>query len=191
MQPDSGNHWEYSSQKIMDKVDLSTSTIFNPSLYAGVKPQEKKDNVRGRGKTLFSDMMERSVAGGVLGPIRELAPSEEALIELMDAVHSAGSDLKERPLHEEILNYKRAVRNFINYVVENSFNIEITQTKRRELRNLKPHIQIRVIDHKLEELAAAILSGQIDQLKRVSKIDEITGLLVDLTITGVIKERND
>jgi len=83
------------------------------------------------------------------------------------------------------------VRNFIHYVVENSLAIEKFQTKRRELRKLKPHVQIQVIDRKLEELAAAILSGQATQLERVSKIDEITGLLVDLTVTGVIKERDD
>ena len=96
---------------------------------------------------------------------------------------------KERALN--ILRYKKAVRDFIHYVVENSFGIEKTQTNLRELRKLKPHVQIRIIDHKLEELATAILSGQTAQLQMVSKINEIKGLLVDLTITGVIRERDD
>ena len=48
-------------------------------------------------------------------------------------------------------------------------------------------MQIQVIDGKLEELAAAILSGQASQLQRVSKIDEIRGLLVDLTVAGTIR----
>ena len=124
---------------------------------------------------------------GELGPLRELVPSEEALTELMDAVHSAGSDLIERPFADEILSYKKAVRNFVNYVVENAYTVELISFRRRG--EPRAHIQVKVIDQKLEELAAAILSGQSNQLERVSRLDEITGLLVDLTITGMIKER--
>ena len=182
----------------MDRVDPSTSSLLSllqPGLKQG-RAETKKTRGKGdlhlRGKAFFSELLENSAqAAGDLGPLRELAPSEEALTELMDAVHSAGSDLKDRPFSDEILRYKKAVRNFMHYVVENGYAVEKIQTRRRELRNLKPHFQIQVIDRKLEELAAAILSGQATQLERVSKIDEITGLLVDLTISGVIKERDD
>ena len=179
----------------MDKVDFTSASLLNAPLGPGVKPGTKKAKSKGKlagsYRTFFSDLMEKSATAEGLGPLKELDPSEEALTELMDEVHSAGSDLKERPFTDEILRYKRAVRNFVHYIIENSYAVEKFQTKRRELRKLKPHVQIQVIDHKLEELAAAIMSGQIDQLQRVSKIDEITGLLVDLTITGVIKERDD
>jgi uncharacterized protein YaaR (DUF327 family) len=143
-------------------------------------------------------MLERASPAGELGPLQELAPSEEALTELMDAVHSAGSDLMERPFHEEILKYKKAVRNFMHYVVENGFEMHTIQgikkktivggeTKWKE----KVYHQIQVIDRKLEELAAAILSSQVNQLERISKIDEIKGLLVDMTISGAIRERDE
>ena len=180
---------------VMDKVDFTVASMLNSPLGQGLKPGTKKTKSKGELKgsyrTLFSDLMENSVSAEGLGPLKEFAPSEEALTGLMDEVHSAGSELKERPFSGEILRYKKAVRNFVHYVVENTYAVDKFQTKRRELRKLKPHVQIQVIDRKLEELAAAILSGQITQLERVSKIDEITGLLVDLTITGVIKERDD
>jgi len=179
----------------MDKVDFTAASLLNAPLGPGVKPGTKKTGskggVKGSARSFFSELMDNSAPVEGLGPLREFAASEEALAELMDEVHSAGSDLIERPFSDEILRYKRAVRNFVHYVVENSYEVEKFQTKRRELRKLKPHIQIQVIDRKLEELAAAILSGQATQLKLVSKIDEIKGLLVDLTISGVIKERND
>jgi len=183
----------------MDKVDFSASSLFNiPAALTpqpGLKQETKKTKARGelQGKRalLFSGMLEDSVAAMDLGPLREFTPSEEVLTELMDAVHSTGSDLKDRPFPEEILRYKKAVRNFVHYVVENGFKVEKVQTRRRELRNLGPHVQVQVIDKKLEELAAAILSGQTTQLERVSKIDEITGLLVDLTVSGEIRVRND
>ena len=177
---------------IMDKVDLSTVTMLNPSLHPNLKPETKKtkdrEGLRGIRRTFFSELLEDAAEAGELGQLRDIAPSEEALAELMDAVHSAGSDLKDRPFTEEILRFKKAVRDFIHYVVENGYAVEKSQTKRRG--KIKIHVQIQVINRELEELAAAVLSGQTTQLERVSKIDEIKGLLVDLTISGVIRERD-
>ena len=183
----------------MDKIDTGTAALLNPSLLAGLKQdtkklQNKKINVNSR--SIFSELMEASNAE--LGPLREFPPSEEVLTMLMDAVHVSGSDLLERPFHDEIINYKKAVREFLNYVVKNGYEIEKIQgIKKRvvlrgeaEWKSTVFH-QVKIIDQKLEELAAAILSGQSTQLERVSKMEIITGLLVDLTITGVIKERDD
>jgi len=186
----------------MDKVDTSSSPLFNPSLLPNLKPDTKKTRSKGEGRlnrhSRFAEILDNFGPVRDLGPLTELEPSEEALTELMDAVHSAGSDLKERPFRDEILRYKKAVRNFIHYVVENSYELkEIQGVKKKviiggETRwNSKVHHQVQVVDKKLEELAAAILSNQLSLLDRVSKIDEITGLLVDLTISGDIKERDD
>ena len=175
----------------MDKVDFSLASLLNQpgGLKQGARKMKSSDGVKGSRRGYFSDILGKSMNDAEeLGAIRTLPPSEEALTELMDAVHSAGSDLLDRPFHDEILKYKRAVRNFVNYVVENSFAVEKVQTRRRG--KAKIHVQIQVIDRKLEELAAAILSGQANQLEKVSKIDEIKGLLVDLSISGAIKERD-
>jgi uncharacterized protein YaaR (DUF327 family) len=178
----------------MGKIDSTIPSILNassqPSLRAEAKKTRSKGGIKGGGKTLFSRMLE-SVApqAGELGPLRELEYSEEALADLMDAVHSAGSDLIDRPFHEEILRYKRAVRDFLHYVVDNAFEVEKSETRRRG--KTKIHVQVQKKEKKLEELAAAILSGQATQLERVSKLGEIKGLLVDLTISGVIRERDD
>ena len=40
---------------------------------------------------------------------------------------------------------------------------------------------INIVNKKLERLAAEIVQGQIPQLKLVEKIDNINGLLVNLT----------
>jgi len=176
----------------MDKIDFNTSSVINSAFSrTGLKAEEKKARAKGgikSAKTLFSGLLENAAQNAELGPLRELEPSDEALTELMDAVHSAGSDLRDRPFHDEILRYKRAVRDFINYVVDNAYTVDKSQTRRKG--KTKIHVQVQIIDKKLEELAAAILSGQASQLERVSKIDEIKGLLVDLTISGVIRERD-
>jgi uncharacterized protein YaaR (DUF327 family) len=185
----------------MDKVDLSTVTMLNPSINPKLKPETRKtkgrEGLRGVRRTFFSEFLEDATRAGELGPLSELAPSEEALAGLMDAVHNAGSDLLNRPFPEEILRYKKAVRNFIHYVVENSYEVRKVQGIKKKLVvrgetrwKETAYNQIQVIDRKLEELAAAILSGQASQLETVSKINEIKGLLVDLTISGAIRERD-
>ena len=187
----------------MDKVDFTNSSLVNPfvpnSMRPGAKKTEAKDAPGKSRKTLFSKiLLDASPPSEGLGPLRELAPSEEALTELMDAVHSAGSDLLDRPFPDEIMRYKKAVRNFVNYVVENSYEVQTFQGPKIKVvargetgwKQTTYH-NINVIDQKLEELAAAILSGQTSQLERVSKVDEIKGLLVDLTITGVIRVEHE
>ena len=180
----------------MDKIDFAAASIINPSIQAGQKPGTKKagsrDGLKESRKTFFDRLLEEAAPeAGELGPIREMPPSEEALTELMDAVHSAGSDLIDRPFADEILRYKKAVRNFAHYVVQNTYAVKKTEVRRFE--RTKIHVQVQVIDGKLEELAAAILSGQTRQLDRIAKLDEIKGLLVDLnlTFTGVIRERDE
>jgi len=184
----------------MDKIDFTGASLVGTSLRPGLKPEPKKTRAKGESKgiykTLFSDMLEKTAASE-LGPLRELTPSEEALTELMDDVHSAGSDLIERPFHDEILKYKKAVRDFMHYIVENGYELQtIPGMKKKTIVRGEArwsdvvYHQVQVVDRKLEELAAAILSGQTTQLTRVSKLDEITGLLVDLTISGAIR-KND
>jgi uncharacterized protein YaaR (DUF327 family) len=106
------------------------------------------------------------------------SPSEEALQELLDDVRSAADALRLRPLGEEIKRYKQAVRHFLQYVVTNNFSVKtesylFNHEKRRK-------VQIEVVDRKLEQLAGGILSGQIGQIEILARLDEITGLLVDL-----------
>ena len=177
----------------MDKIDFTAASLLNPPLKRNAKQEAKKTKAEST-RTFFSDILESFAPQRELGPLKEFAPSDEALTALMDAVHSAGNDLRDRPFQKEILEYKKAVRNFINYVVENAFEMEKSQTRRSGKQKI--YSQIRVIDRKLEELAAAILSSQASQLEKVSrwvglKLDEIKGLLVDRTITGVLKERDE
>ena len=183
----------------MDKVDPSVS-LLNPNYYLNLKSKKASDkkNLKTGPRTTFGELLDKAAGAGELGPLKELSPSEEALTELMDAVHSTGSDLLDRPFKEEILRYKKAVRDFIHYVVENCYELQKSEGIKKKVVlggeiewKAKLFNQVQVVDKKLEELAAAILSGQFPQLTRLSKLDEIKGLLVDLTITGMIRERNE
>lgn len=181
----------------MAKVDIDNVLYMNPAVYANAKTEKEEKKSKGVHKTtdknfslIYDDL--RGVTSEGIGQLKDLPPSEEAIIYLMDEVRSTGDDLKNRPLPEEITRYKQAVRNFINHVVKYCYEVD---TEKGILNKFKPQFKgrrtpeaddwtgyskINIIDKKLEELAANLLSGQRNQLELVSRLDEIKGLLVDL-----------
>jgi len=178
----------------MAKVESTDASFYmNPAAYAGVKEEKKTKSIR-HDKSfsrLFDDL--RGKTADEIGPLWNLPVSEETVNLLMDEVRSTGDILKSRPLPEEILRYKQAVRNFINYVVQNTYSLEYEEglpkkhmpgfTGRRdspEAMKRKGYTKIQVIDKKLEDLAAMLISNQVRQMELVSRLEEIRGLLVDL-----------
>lgn len=180
----------------MAKIDGDISSIFmNPASYINVKDEKKTENAKRTGKTQFSSIFSdaKRKTAGELGPLPDMPVSEETINLLMDEVRSAGDSLRDRPLPEEILNYKRAVRNFMHYVVENCYSLEQEAgipnflkpgykgpRGTSEAMKGKRHTKLTVIDKKLEDLATMLLSGQKQQLTLISRLEEIRGLLIDL-----------
>jgi uncharacterized protein YaaR (DUF327 family) len=186
----------------MAKVDFSEAVFLTPAGYNNVRNETKKkeglkDKIREKipagspVKPQFLDILENAVQEAE--PLPSPEASEEVLQNLLDEVHSAGDALKSHLFPEEIKQYKKAVRNFIHYITENGYTME-TRTgipnylksgfkgqrgsDAAKARN-EFHL-IHIVDQKLEQLAAAILAGQASQLELLARIDEITGLLVDL-----------
>jgi len=180
----------------MSKIDGTDPSLYmNPGAFGQVKDEKKPKGLRRGGKTEFSTIFNdlRGKTAEELGPLRNLPASDEAVNILMDEVRDAGDRLKSRPFGEEIIRYKQAVRNFINYVVQNCYSKEeeeglLNKFKpsfkgRRgtpEATERKHYVKIQVIDKKLEDLAAMLLSSQSPQMELVSRLEEIKGLLVDL-----------
>ena len=182
----------------MDKIFFPHTPLVSPSSYGGAKTESKnrdKKKVSAGQKTLFAnvlEMLQPSLAANS-GDIPDLFPSEETVQKLLDHVHSAGDDLKNNPSPEEILRYKAAVRNFLRYVAANAYTLEeqngIPRSQKpgfkgslwsEEAKERKKFHLVRIIDQKLEQLAANVLSNQIAQIDLLARLEEITGLLVDL-----------
>jgi len=180
----------------MAKVDADVTPIYmNPAAYTHVKDDKKTKGVKRSGKSEFSRIFDeiRGKTAGELGPLAELPVSEETLNYLMDEVRSAGDDLRKRPLPEEIIRYKQAVRNFMHYVVENCYSLDHETGIPKKFRggyngprdtpeahNRITYTKIQVIDKKLEDMAAMLLSSQMPQLEIAARLEEIKGLLIDL-----------
>ena len=182
----------------MAKVDNTDPALFmNPAAFSQVKADTRTKGREVRRKDgvgffrIFDDV--RTKAADELDPVSGMPASEEAANFLMDEVRSAGNILKNRPFPEEIMRYKQAVKNFMNYVVKNSYALEHEDGIPKFLKpgfsgrrgtpdalSQKKYTKIQVIDRKLEDLAAMLLASQVSQLEMISRLEEISGLLVDL-----------
>jgi uncharacterized protein YaaR (DUF327 family) len=185
----------------MAKIEnADTSFYMNPAAYTQVKTErtdEKKIKSIRRDNTKFSHLFDdlRGKTADELGPLQDLPVSDDTVNFLMDEIRSTGDVLKSRPLPEEIMRYKQAVRNFINYVVQNAYSLEHEEGLPNKLKpafkgrrgtpeadKVKAYTKIQVIDRKLEDLAAMLLSSQVRQMELVSRLEEIRGLLIDLLL---------
>lgn len=110
---------------------------------------------------------------------RSSEESDAEAAELLDAVFQAGDRLKRQSDAAALRTYREAVQRFLSLVVTHGLGVEHTQSGSDVLKR-KRYALIRVIDDKLDRLATAMLANQRNQLELLAKIDEITGLLVDL-----------
>jgi len=183
----------------MAKIDGSDpSVLMNPNAYSGVREEKKTGagrSVRRSGEVSFSSFFNEFLGktADELGAFPALPVSDDSINLLMDEVHNAGDHLLKKPLPEEIMRYKQAVRNFINYVAKNCFSMENDEGIQNKYkpafkgRRGTPegekqfgYTKIQVIDKKLEDLAATLLMNQKSQLGIVARLEEIKGLLIDL-----------
>ena len=105
--------------------------------------------------------------------------NRKGLEELLDMVYEQGAKLKENSDLDNILEYKKAVRDFLNRLVDKMVTLEKKVSGVNILKR-KQFTLVTVIDKKLESLAAEVLRNQRDQIKILSAVEEINGLLVDL-----------
>jgi hypothetical protein len=99
--------------------------------------------------------------------------------DLLDAVFSSGDRLKKSITMEAIRDYRQKVKAFITFAVKHSMATEET-TSGANIMKRKRFTLVKVIDEKLEALAASVLAAQKEQLAILAQIDEINGLLVNL-----------
>ena len=161
----------------MAKVELPDNLLAGlvPGL-TGRKTEKKKESVKaGAFRSALKDA--ESID---LTPAAEGLPFSEAeAAELLDNVHEAGENLKRDPDGERIRAYKAAVRNFVHYVVERTYDV-VEKSSGGNILKRKKFTTVVVIDERLERLAAEVLSAQRDKLDILRRLDEIHGMLVEL-----------
>jgi uncharacterized protein YaaR (DUF327 family) len=105
--------------------------------------------------------------------------NNETLSQLLDDVYAKGEQLKQSPTLDTIKEYRWSVKKLLKEITEKMLKLEEKVSGINILKR-KRFTLVKVIDRKLESLAAEVLRTQKEQLKILSRVDEINGLLVDL-----------
>ncbi|OQX29790.1 MAG: hypothetical protein B0D92_01880 [Spirochaeta sp. LUC14_002_19_P3] len=159
-------------------------------LHARLEPKQnkRKDTLKSKRASSagFADILKKTsdetlisaeLSGMELPPLN----GSETLEDLLDEVHIAGGQLKQDASLSYLNSYKTAVRRFMHYVIEKSIEVnEIAGIRNPKTMRQKNYTLLKIVDEKLESLAAHILKNQTDQLSILQRVDEINGLLVDI-----------
>jgi hypothetical protein len=141
------------------------------------KKTGKKDKAQRR---TFSQLVESAAEGQeAAGEDLDEGHRRRGIEELLDGVFSSGEQLKKSPTLEAIKEYRQKVKAFVQYAVEHGIAVVETVSGANVLKR-KRFTLVKVIDEKLEALAASVLGAQKEQLAILAQIDEINGMLVDL-----------
>ncbi|HOX32033.1 MAG TPA: YaaR family protein [Spirochaetales bacterium] len=168
----------------MARIEFPDGT--NPLLGPLLPRRKEEERKVGKGRGLFGAVLGRAVeeargqeGAASAGPYAGEPFSQEAIERLLDEVHDSGDRLKENPTVDLVQAYKKAVRDFVHYVVERAYAVEQKSSGRNVLKR-NVYYRVSVIDESLERLAAEILRNQRDKLEILRRVDEINGMIVDL-----------
>lgn len=121
--------------------------------------------------------------------LQGLEPSEkkeainDILAILQDKVFSSGAHLADNITAETIADYKNAVKTFVNFAVKHSLDVKsVVSSGGRNPTKQRNYTIVKIIDKKVEQLTQELLFNQIEKLQILERLDEIKGLLVNLTM---------
>ncbi len=164
----------------MEKIGFPSSAAFH--LNHDKKSKRKKEKAIKSVKS-FSSILEDTEKSTVNESLSaESVGGHEQLEEILDDLYQLGESLKSEQTISNLKKYRESIRHFFKYVVNNGIEAEkIAGIRNPRTMEQKQYTLIKVVDGKLEKLAAYILSSQKSQIDILKGVDEIYGLLVNLT----------
>jgi uncharacterized protein YaaR (DUF327 family) len=160
----------------MDKVDSLDAPYFSR------RSEEKKARKKTpAGRREFSARLREVQAEGALSD--ELADGRrrgrKSLEAMLDEVHECGEQLLMAQTLQNVKLYRNSVKAFLEHVLKRMMTLQASSSA-ANVPKRKRFTQIKVVDGKLERLVAELLASQHRQLDILGRINEISGLLVDL-----------
>ncbi|ACV63064.1 protein of unknown function DUF327 [Desulfofarcimen acetoxidans DSM 771] len=99
---------------------------------------------------------------------------EQKLNKLLEKIKEVGKILKDSKSLSNIADYKKYIKEYLSYILENYYVLKFTERYRQIL------ISVDIINKEVEELTRNLLLEQKSNIDMISKIDRIEGLLIDL-----------
>jgi len=101
---------------------------------------------------------------------------EKELKEMLEKINKLGEELKDRPSLQRIKEYKQKIKDYLSFVLGHYY--KLSQDYGRYSTQIL--VRVEVINKKIEELTDEFMRLQKENIDLIDKIDEISGLLVDL-----------
>lgn len=162
----------------MEKIGFPASAAF----HLNSDKKRKKEKVLKSVKPFSSILEEKEKLTVNESLASESVAGHEQLEEILDDLYQLGESLKNEQTISNLKKYRESIRHFFKYVVSNGIEAEkIAGIRNPRTMEQKQYTLVKVVDGKLEKLAAYILSSQKSQIDILKGVDEIYGLLVNLT----------
>lgn len=102
---------------------------------------------------------------------------QDRIQSLFEGLETAGNELVESRGNSALKEYRRRIREFLSEVLDSSREVKIIV---RDSVYEEPYVIVKVVDTKLDELAALVIKEEVERGELMRLIDEIKGILVDL-----------
>jgi uncharacterized protein len=99
---------------------------------------------------------------------------------MLDGIHQLGEELLKRRTMHALRAYREAVKRFLRQVVGDGLGIK-EQESGSSIATRKRYTIITVVNDRLERLVHGLMQSQEAQFSLLDRVEEIQGLLVDLT----------
>ncbi|UTC66905.1 MULTISPECIES: YaaR family protein [unclassified Treponema] len=116
-----------------------------------------------------------------LNPEERKKAVDDIIALLQDDVYSSGANLADNVNAETISKYKKAVKDFVRFAVKNSLDAKAVTSGGINPLKQRNYVIVKVIDEKIDKLTQELLFNQLEKLQILAKLDEIKGLLINLT----------
>ncbi|SKC63871.1 YaaR family protein [Maledivibacter halophilus] len=104
---------------------------------------------------------------------------QEKLTILLDEINTQAEKIEKKFYLNNILKYKKLVKEFLNLTVNNSHKFKKENFLDRRGRH-RIMSMVKLVDEELENLTKDFLKNEKDKLKILNRLDEIKGMLLDI-----------
>jgi len=108
------------------------------------------------------------------------AQLQQKLTGLLNDIATQGNLLSEHMDIRDLKRYRNLVKEFLNETVNRSHKFSRENFLDRRGRH-RVYGMIKLVDEKLDELATALVADEKDHIDILNRVDEIRGLLLDIT----------
>ncbi|MBR1634629.1 MAG: YaaR family protein [Lachnospiraceae bacterium] len=105
---------------------------------------------------------------------------QERLTTLMDKIDEQGKRISEHMDIRDMRQYRSLVKEFVNEVVNRSHKFSRENFLDRRGRH-RVYGMVKLVDKNLDDLAEALVADEKDHLDILGRVDDIRGLLLDIS----------